>query len=286
MEINTKENIRTVTSNSFITANGLDGISLKARKLFYVAISQCRKNDNNFYEYSIKASEFANLLDISPTHVYEQSEKIAKELMKSYISYKPEGKKRFKMYSLFSKCEYTENSELKFKLNQDMTDFLLQIKSDFSQPLLSDFVKMNSPYSMAIWHLMQREMHSKKPNLTEVLSFTLSLEEMREVTGSQNKLKKLSQFKERILDKAIREISDNCGVDISYTYLKKGKEVIGFNFSAKNQVYIDELAITQETKDKVNLFELKQKSKSRKLTSAEQKEYERLVVHAEQMEFA
>ena len=32
-ELNTKESVRTVTSNQFITACGLEGISLKARKL-------------------------------------------------------------------------------------------------------------------------------------------------------------------------------------------------------------------------------------------------------------
>ena len=31
-ELNTKESVRTVTSNQFITACGLEGISLKAKK--------------------------------------------------------------------------------------------------------------------------------------------------------------------------------------------------------------------------------------------------------------
>ena len=43
-ELNTKESVRTVTSNQFITACGLEGISLKARKLLYIAISQSKKN--------------------------------------------------------------------------------------------------------------------------------------------------------------------------------------------------------------------------------------------------
>ena len=48
-ELNTKENIKTVTSNQFITACGLEGISLKARKLLYIAISQSKKTDTEFY---------------------------------------------------------------------------------------------------------------------------------------------------------------------------------------------------------------------------------------------
>lgn len=58
-------------------------------------------------------------------------------------------------------CEYEHTGVLKFQLNRDMTDFLLELKGDFTQPLLEDFLKMKSHYSMAIWHLMQREMMSK-----------------------------------------------------------------------------------------------------------------------------
>ena len=51
---------RTVTSNQFITACGLEGISLKARKLLYIAISQSKKTDTEFYEYEIGVKEFAD----------------------------------------------------------------------------------------------------------------------------------------------------------------------------------------------------------------------------------
>lgn len=283
-ELDTRDSVRIVTSNKFISACGLEGISLKARKLLYITISQSRKDDKGFYEYSIKANEFAKLIGISASHVYEEAENISKELIKGYISYKQENEKKFTLYSLFSTCKYTEKSELIFKLNQDMTDFLLELQGNFSKPLLSDFLKMNSPYSMAIWHLMQREMQSKKPNMTEVMTFSLSLEEMREVTGTQTKLKKLSQFKDKVLDKAIREIADNCGVDITYTYQKKARAVIGFDFSAKNQIHIDENKIPQNVKDKADLFKLKETSKNRELTPEERAEYERLIAKAEQME--
>lgn len=194
-EIDKRDSIRTVTANSFITACGLDKISLKARKLLYVAISQCKKTDAEFYEYSIKACNFAELMDISPTHMYEEAEKIAGELMQGYISIVPQGKQHFKMYSLFDTCEYTEEAEIKFKMNKDMTDFLLNLKGNFTKPLLNDFLHMNSSYSMAVWHLMQREMKSQKPGVSNIIEFDLTLSELRQVTGTQNKLKQLAKVR-------------------------------------------------------------------------------------------
>lgn len=283
-KIDTRESVKTVTSNSFITAKGLEKLSLKARKMLYVAISQCRQNDKNFYTYEISVKDFAELMNITPEAVYSEADKITDELLSGVLRVIPEGKKYFKKYSLFSMCEYEHDGVLRFKLNPDMTSFLLELKGDFSQPLLEDFMKMNSPYSMAIWHLMQREMHSHKPDLRNVIQFDLSLEELREVTGTQDKLKQLGEFKKRVFDKALREIDENCGVKITYENIKKGRTVVGFRCSAVSVYHIDESKIPQKVKDRVRLGVLKIQSKQRELTPEEQAEYELLVANSEQME--
>lgn len=231
-KIDKRENVRVVTSNNFITSNGLDDISLKARKLLYIAISQCKQTDKQFYDFSMSISEFASLMDISSSHVYEEADNITNELLKAVISMSSNG--RFRKYPLFQFCEY-DGTQIKFELNQKMTEILLELKGHFTKPLLHDFLKMRSPYSMAIWHLMQREMKSKKPYADKMIEFNLSLQELRQVTGAENKLKQIGQFKERVLDKALREIRDNCGIDISYTNIKNGRTVTGFHFVAKSQ---------------------------------------------------
>ena len=71
---------------------------------------------------------------------------------------------------------------------------------------------------------------------------------MRQVTGTENKLKQIGQFKERVLDKAIREIKDNCGVVVTYTNLKKSRTVIGFHFVAVQEYYIDESDIPESVR--------------------------------------
>ena len=121
-----------------------------------------------------------------------------------------------------------------------MTDFLLGLNSNFSKPLLEDFMKMNSRYSIAIWHLMQREMQSMKPGVTDAIQFDLSLQELREITGTTNKLKQLVHFKNKVFDKAIREIEENCMVKITYENIKSGKTVIGFRCCAKSLCYISD----------------------------------------------
>lgn len=245
----TRKNIRTVTSNDFITAPGIQEMSLKARKLLYIAISQCHKNDQEFYEYQISARDFANLMGVEPEAVYKEADEITDELMGSFIGIKIQGKKIPRKYTIFAMCDY-EKGMIIFQINKMMTDFLLNLKKDFTQPLLADFLKMNSIYSMEIWHLIQREMKSAKPNTTEIIQFDLSLEELRAVTGTQNKLKKIAHFKERCFDKALREIYDNCGVRITYENIKEGRKITGFKCTAVSVVHVDADKIPDHLKER------------------------------------
>lgn len=249
-DIDTRDSIRTVTPNSFITACGLENISLKARKLLYIAISQCKMTDTEFFEYSLPIKEFAALMDVDASNVYQEGEFIADELSRGFIKVKPGGNVKFRNYPLFAEC-YMDGASVVFALNRKMTDYLLMIQGSFTQPLLADFLRMKSPYSMQIWHLMQREMKSHKPQMEQTITFDLSLQEIRETTGTLSKFKRLSDIKRYVLDKAIREIEENCGTIITYENIKKGRTVIGFHFSAISDSHVDPNQIKPETRQKV-----------------------------------
>lgn len=250
-KIDTRESIRVVTSNNFLKASGLDDISLKAKKLLYLALAQSRQTDETFYTYKIKASEFAEFMGIETINIYQEADKITDELMKGFVKIVPEGKKKFKKFKLFSTIEY-DNGEITFELSRQMTPIVLNLKKNFTQPLLNDFARMKSGYSMSIWHLFQREMKSKKPYGMNVIEFELTLDELRMATETQNKFERLSQFKEKVLDKAIREIYDNCGVKITYTYIKRERKVVGFHFVAVTKFYIPPEQMTLEMYEKMN----------------------------------
>lgn len=254
-EMDTRPSVKVVTDNRFIVANGLSNLKLKERKLLYLAISQVKKNDKELYEYRISAKDFADLMGIVPDNVYREAKEICKAIRPAGITCDTsrDGKNETIEYSLFSFIKYGEDSDIVFRLNQDMAEFLLDLKKNFTQPLLQDFLKMNSPYSMAIWHLFQREMHSRKPSCSsdDEIVFELSLEELRKVTGTEDKLNKLSHFKERILDKALREIKENCGVVVTYENITVKRAVKGFRFTAKNEVQYNTSGLSPEFKARV-----------------------------------
>ena len=126
--IESKDNIKVVTDNSLITAEGLSKLSLKARKLLYLIMAQCRQTDKEFYLYEITPGELALRLGIGRNHVYEVADALTDELLTGKITVRKKGEKRFKKHSLFTTCEYDDDSMLRVKLNPDMTEFLLGLR--------------------------------------------------------------------------------------------------------------------------------------------------------------
>ncbi len=253
--IDTRESVRVVTSNNFWKIPGLEDLNIKERKLLLLAIAQCKLKDNEFFTYEISVKEFAEFMGIDASNLFKESYGICKKLFNKEFEYVDE-KTGYDLIHLFSRCTYIKKDhKIVFKLNSELSTMFLNLKKDFSQPLLNDFSKMKSLYAMQLWQLFQEEMKSKKPYGTKVLEFELTLDELRKATGTQEKLKQLSQFKEKVLDKAIQEIYDNCGVKITYTNIKKSRTVIGFHFKAVTKYYIEPEQMTLEMFEKLQKIE-------------------------------
>ncbi len=281
-KVDTRDSLRVVTSNDLIDASDLIQLSGNARKMFYLAVSQCRKDDKEFYEYEVTPMELANIWGVSVQEIYQIAEPMTKELMKVVLTIY-EGKKAFKHRHVFDKCDYDEK-KIKFRLHTDMTDHLLGLKSNFSKPFVWEFMKMRSPFSMAIWHLMQKEMKSYMPMAQQVLEYDLTLNELRKVTGCEDKFAGLSEFKRFVLDKALEEIREKCLVRITYTNIKVGRTVTGFRFRAVSDWgYLDLETATPRMIKRMRKAELTRISWERALTPAEQKEFDMLEKELAQM---
>lgn len=275
-KIDTRDSLRVVTSNNFIVARDLSDLSLNARKLLYLAAAQCRQNDSHFYIFETTLRELAALWGIDGSNLYQEIDKISTELMKIVITVQ-DSEDRFQKRHLFEQCDY-RSKVLRFKLHREMTELLLDVKKDFTKPLLMDFMRMRSPYSMAVWHLMQREMRSFKPLSTAPMVFELTIEEIRKATGTENKLKQIVELKNRVLDKALKEIKDQCLVSITYRNIKKGRTIVAFEFTAV-PVYglqdIENMSIKErQMLRKADL--IGRKGRGEKLTAEEEEELEYL----------
>ena len=281
-KIDKRDSLRVVTANDLVNAADLSDLSLNARKLLYVAVAQCRKNDSEFYEYEATPTELAEMWGVSRQDIYQTADSTTTELMKIVITIRTGT--GFKKRHLFEKCDYEEDKMLRFQLHKDMSDLLLGLKKDFSKPLLWDFMRMRSPYSMTVWHLMQREMKSFRPMMASPIQFDLTLDELRKATGCEDKLKQVGEFKARVLDKAIKEIRKNCLVRIRYDNIRKGRTITGFRFTAESYWgTVNEADLSLRTRQHLRKHALMEKRRAGTITAEEIEELLDLTEELEQM---
>lgn len=283
--VDTRDSIKVVTSNDFITIPEISGLTLKARKLLYLALAQCRKDDKGFYHYEVTPEILSEQFNIGRNHVYEVADKLSSELMGLRFEVRENGKKKFMKRHVFDKCDYDDDSVFRFELHKDMTDYLLGLKRDFTQLLLADVMKMKSIYSIAIWHLMEREKQSRKVKIGKPIEFDLTLDELRVVTGTENKLKQVGQFKEKVLDKAIREFEYCRLAKVSYTNIKNGRTVVGFHFVMESLwgTYSPTPAQEEQLKKRIRKLDLMKKMNQGQISEKEYDELQKLQLELDQM---
>ena len=274
-KLNTTGDIKVVTDNRFIIAKGLSALSLKARKLLYATIAQSRIRDSDFYEYETTPKELAALWEMAPDHIYLDARVFCRELMEQVIEVEDTKSHRWKLYHLMESASYDEDHVIRIKMHKEMVDLLLGLNKNFSQSPLWTFMRFKSSYSMALWHLFERELRffsrqdsgGLKPG--QVVEFDLSLEELRTVTGTEKKLLKANDFKKRVLDIAIREIRENLLINVTYKPIKKGRATHAYRFFASYITSVDPETLSLRTRMKGRRAELKRFATLRALSREE-----------------
>ena len=93
----------------------------------------------------------------------------------------------------------------------------------FTKFLLEQTANLNSVYSVRLYELLKQWLEAKKASL--------ELELMRGQLGlGVNEYVRMSDFKKRVLDLAVNEINEKTDLKVSYTNVKQGRKIVGFNF--------------------------------------------------------
>ena len=222
-------------SNYVVQANNLisgkQSLSLNSAKILRTAIMQIQPEDVELKPYIITTGELAELLHISTDNIYRVIDSVSDELMGSYAEARAEygARKKFKKINWVSFCEYDSEIGFAIKLNSDMKPYLLNLKERYTQYTLDNILSMKSIYGVRIFELLNEKIRIKTIPKTG-LNVEMTLQYIRECCNCENKYERFSQFKVRVLDRAVSEINRVTMYKVTYEYIKKGKAVIGINF--------------------------------------------------------
>lgn len=95
----------------------------------------------------------------------------------------------------------------------------------FTSYLLEQTTRLNSVYSVRLYELLVQWKKAKKTPCFELETFR------GQMGVGIDEYAKMSDFKRRVLDLAVKEINDSTDIKVKYEQRKKGKRIVGFNFT-------------------------------------------------------
>lgn len=224
---------KVAVGNEMIKAR--QSMSLQCAKILRILIAQIGPKDSELKSYQCKIKDLAEFLGVDSSNIYRSVRKICEDLLNCKVKIGTGNPKEpWKMFQWVSIAEYDGAGTLTLKLSEPSMPYVLALKEWYTTNELDELLYFPSFYSLRLYEYLVCLMGEKRALVLDKESVIfLTLQELRDFFELQSKFAKISQFKERVLDQAVRDINDLSYLAVSYDDVKKGKSIVGFNFTLK-----------------------------------------------------
>lgn len=225
-----------VKSNKMV--NGKYNLKTIDHKMMLTLCSLISSKDDEFCEVTLTVREMADLFNIKRNDEYELYRILSKEckrLLGATIEYNvstEKGKKEWIGKTIFSTMHYNEGQgTVKMKFNEDMREFLLDVKETYTKFKLGYVINFKCQYSFRLYELLK--------SYEKIGERTLLIDELRTYMNlEENQFTRYTQFKNRVILKCIDEINRFSDINIELKKEEKeGKRVVGLVFEIKANNY-------------------------------------------------
>ena len=223
--------------NNLIKAVSKNGLSIKAAKLWRIAIMNILKDDVDFQTYKLTVSDFAELLQLkSSSNLYSEVDHLTDELLQEIVRAEDEHGKLIK-YQLVKECVY-DQGEITIRLHDNLKPYLLDLKHHYTQYVLSDILRMSTTGTIRLYELIVEGVKKADPIKIKGEKVYLTIEDIRKAINlPDHQYQQFGMFKQRIIDKAVDEINDFSTTYFVQYKLDKagGRKVVGIEFELMNK---------------------------------------------------
>ena len=219
-------------------------MTLQEKRLLLLLISYVRVTDDNFKVYHLPVSDIKDYLELSGGSIYSKLQSVCRKLMGQVLFIEDEYG-GWEMNQLVSKSKYVNGrksedgvAHLQMRLHEDLRPLLLNLKERFGSIPLRQIVSMKSKYSIRLLEILYFSSHGLKKKVLyfslDDLKKRLGLKQTNEtIDPFQEKYINFKDFNREILERAKRECAERSPITFTYELEKKGRKVIGLQFSLK-----------------------------------------------------
>ena len=227
-------------SNSLIEAGYR--LSLTEMQIVLYGISLINPKKKLFpLVYRIDIARFAEMFNREHGQIYyEIKEAIQKRFWERDFSYKDEDGKTVTIRWLTRIKHEDKSGFIEIKFSEEIQPYLHQLQNSFTTYYIEKIANMKSFYSIRLYELSI--MNLKKSQKSKCC-FKILIDELKEYLELTEKYSRFSNFKDRIIEKAKKEINKHSDINFDYEVIKTGRKPyeIRFTASKKNEVLNKEI---------------------------------------------
>lgn len=194
-------------------------------------IAQLEKGQEAFSTQTVSLKDITDLSGVNSTELYRNASSLCDSLAQKSIGVQEEGKdggRRYRAIPIFNECAYVERKGvIEAEFNNKMGDHLLELTGRYTMYGLPFFLRLSSRYSMRIY-----EMLKMREGLKEL---KISVEELREVLGLEDKYQQFSTMKHHVIEKSRAAISDRTDISFTYEVKREGQTPVRVFFYIRSQ---------------------------------------------------
>ena len=200
-------------------------------RIVALVASKVRESDEDFYTYQIPVSELTGFNDEKLRgNQYQDIVKSIDNLGKAIVRIQGSKPRNFRQYPIFSMCGY-ENGNLIARFDPDLKPHFLNLKVNFTEYSLFEYLKLPSIYSQKIFEFLKS--WNDKPEII------ISVIELHELLNTPDSFRaNFAEFRRRVLEKAHKDITTKTKVVYEWEPIKQGRSVesVRFTFGKKRSL--------------------------------------------------
>lgn len=242
-----------VKTNHLNTA--LQNLSLAEIRIVQLAVVDARETQTGLSTDTplrIDASRYAKAFDTTRQNAYKRMKEAEDTLFNRRFSFIDDDGKLVKSRWISQAKYIDDEGAIELIFTPAVVKGISRINGAedfFTSYLLEQTTGMTSNYSVRLYELLVQWKSAKKTPVFE-------LDKFRGQLGlGINEYQRMGNFKNRVLDLAVKEINDTSDLKVSYSQVKKGRTITGFTFTVHEKLQDKpDKAIKQRDPDNGDMF--------------------------------
>lgn len=179
--------------------------------------------ENIVREYTLNASEFAEIFELDIKHTYKILGMTCKKLMKTSITLEQSDLFQTWEINICSMAKYNHHEgSITIKFTDDIMPYLTQVSRKFVLYNLKEIANFGSLYTTRLYELIQE--------FKDTGYIVKSVEQLRTIFAVGSKYQAYKDFKVKTFAHAVEEINSQFDMMLSFEEIKEGRKVVAVKF--------------------------------------------------------